>query len=92
MVDVRHEQTAGFAAEGWAKVTRRCGAHHNDSPVRCSGEEGSSPDLWVGDGPSQVVEGRSRDPLLRAVVHGGTGRGVVGVDRLGRPRRWLRTF
>src|SRR5437867_3519476 len=25
MVDVRHEQTAGFAAEGWARVTRRCG-------------------------------------------------------------------
>ena len=25
MVDVRHEQTAGFAAEAWAKVTRRCG-------------------------------------------------------------------
>src|SRR5215813_3109534 len=25
MYDVRHEQTAGFAAEGWAKVTRRCG-------------------------------------------------------------------
>src|SRR5438094_2409296 len=25
MVDVRHEQIAGFAAEGWAKVTRRCG-------------------------------------------------------------------
>jgi acetolactate synthase-1/2/3 large subunit len=25
MIDVRHEQTAGFAAEGWAKVTRRCG-------------------------------------------------------------------
>jgi acetolactate synthase-1/2/3 large subunit len=25
LVDVRHEQTAGFAAEGWAKVTRRCG-------------------------------------------------------------------
>ncbi|HEY7198677.1 MAG TPA: thiamine pyrophosphate-binding protein, partial [Candidatus Dormibacteraeota bacterium] len=25
MLDVRHEQTAGFAAEGWAKVTRRCG-------------------------------------------------------------------
>jgi acetolactate synthase-1/2/3 large subunit len=25
MVDTRHEQTAGFAAEGWAKVTRRCG-------------------------------------------------------------------
>jgi thiamine pyrophosphate-dependent acetolactate synthase large subunit-like protein len=25
MVDVRHEQTAGFAAEGWAKVTRVCG-------------------------------------------------------------------
>jgi len=25
MVDVRHEQSAGFAAEGWAKVTRTCG-------------------------------------------------------------------
>jgi acetolactate synthase-1/2/3 large subunit len=26
LVDVRHEQTAAFAAEGWAKVTRRPGA------------------------------------------------------------------
>ena len=25
LVDVRHEQTATFAAEGWAKVTRRVG-------------------------------------------------------------------
>src|SRR5437870_11174807 len=25
LVDTRHEQTAGFAAEGWAKVTRRPG-------------------------------------------------------------------
>jgi len=25
LVDVRHEQTAAFAAEGWAKVTRECG-------------------------------------------------------------------
>ena len=25
MFDVRHEQTAGFAAEGWARVTRHCG-------------------------------------------------------------------
>jgi acetolactate synthase-1/2/3 large subunit len=25
MIDTRHEQTAGFAAEGWAKVTRRVG-------------------------------------------------------------------
>jgi acetolactate synthase I/II/III large subunit len=25
MVDVRHEQSAGFAAEGWAKLTRTCG-------------------------------------------------------------------
>src|SRR2546429_8398473 len=25
LVDVRHEQTATFAAEGWAKVTRRLG-------------------------------------------------------------------
>ena len=25
IVDVRHEQTAAFAAEGWAKVTRKPG-------------------------------------------------------------------
>ena len=25
LVDVRHEQTAGFAAEGWARITRRLG-------------------------------------------------------------------
>jgi acetolactate synthase I/II/III large subunit len=25
LVDVRHEQTAGFAAEGWARITRTCG-------------------------------------------------------------------
>lgn len=25
IIDTRHEQTAAFAAEGWAKVTRRCG-------------------------------------------------------------------
>ena len=25
LVDVRHEQSAAFAAEGWAKVTRECG-------------------------------------------------------------------
>jgi acetolactate synthase-1/2/3 large subunit len=25
LIDVRHEQSAGFAAEGWAKVTRTCG-------------------------------------------------------------------
>ena len=25
IVDVRHEQTAAFAAEGWAKVTRQVG-------------------------------------------------------------------
>ena len=25
LIDTRHEQTAAFAAEGWAKVTRRVG-------------------------------------------------------------------
>ena len=25
LIDVRHEQSAAFAAEGWAKVTRECG-------------------------------------------------------------------
>ena len=29
LVDTRHEQTATFAAEGWAKVTRRSGARRS---------------------------------------------------------------
>jgi len=33
IVDVRHEQTAGFAAEGWAKVTRCPGVTNGISAI-----------------------------------------------------------
>ena len=34
IVDVRHEQTAAFAAEGWAKVTREPGVARADRRAR----------------------------------------------------------
>ncbi len=36
LIDTRHEQTATFAAEGWAKVTRRLGCV-NTTSLTCSG-------------------------------------------------------
>jgi acetolactate synthase-1/2/3 large subunit len=56
MVDVRHEQTAGFAAEGWAKVTRRCGVAvvtagpgvTNAVSAMASAAQNDSPVLFIG--------------------------------------------
>jgi acetolactate synthase-1/2/3 large subunit len=56
MVDVRHEQTAGFAAEGWAKVTRRCGVAAvtagpgvtNAMSAIAAARQNDSPVLFVG--------------------------------------------
>src|SRR3712207_9218204 len=39
IVDVRHEQAAGFAAEGWAKVTRQPGVAALRSEERRVGKE-----------------------------------------------------
>ena len=56
MVDTRHEQTAGFAAEGWAKVTRRCGVAAvtagpgvtNAMSAIAAARQNDSPVLFVG--------------------------------------------
>src|SRR5438309_11040088 len=56
MVDVRHEQTAGFAAEGWARVTRRCGVAAvtagpgvtNAVSALAAAHQNDSPVLFVG--------------------------------------------
>jgi len=56
MYDVRHEQTAGFAAEGWAKVTRRCGVAAvtagpgvtNAMSAIAAARQNDSPMLFVG--------------------------------------------
>jgi acetolactate synthase I/II/III large subunit len=56
LVDTRHEQTAGFAAEGWAKVTRRVGVAAltagpgvtNGVSAITTAEQNGSPVLVVG--------------------------------------------
>jgi acetolactate synthase-1/2/3 large subunit len=56
MVDVRHEQSAGFAAEGWAKVTRSCGVAAvtagpgvtNAMSAMASSSQNDSPVLFLG--------------------------------------------
>jgi acetolactate synthase-1/2/3 large subunit len=56
MVDVRHEQTAGFAAEGWAKLTRDCGVAAvtagpgvtNAVSAMAAARQNDSPVLFVG--------------------------------------------
>jgi acetolactate synthase-1/2/3 large subunit len=56
MIDTRHEQTAGFAAEGWAKVTRGCGVAAitagpgvtNAMSAIAAARQNDSPVLFVG--------------------------------------------
>jgi acetolactate synthase-1/2/3 large subunit len=56
LVDVRHEQTAGFAAEGWAKVTRTLGVAAltagpgvtNGMSAIASAQQNNSPILVLG--------------------------------------------
>src|ERR1700709_1903286 len=56
LVDVRHEQTAGFAAEGWAKVTRTPGVAAltagpgvtNGMSAIASAQQSASPILVLG--------------------------------------------
>src|ERR1700722_9646399 len=59
IIDVRHEQTAAFAAEGWAKVTRELGVCAltagpgvtNGMSALGSARENNSPLLVLGGGP-----------------------------------------
>ena len=37
IIDVRHEQVAGHAAEGWSRATRRCGVGVVTASIRCNG-------------------------------------------------------
>lgn len=56
LIDVRHEQTAGFAADGWARVTRRCGVVAvtagpgvtNAMSALAAAHENDSPVLFLG--------------------------------------------
>jgi acetolactate synthase-1/2/3 large subunit len=63
MVDVRHEQTAGFAAEGWAKVTRRCGAAAVTAGPGVTNAVSSMAAARMNDSPVLFLGGRS--PVAR---------------------------
>ena len=63
LVDTRHEQTAAFAAEGWAKVTRELGV--------CALTAGPG----VTNGMSAIASAaQNRSPMLRRRLTGGRDR------------------
>src|SRR2546430_17505564 len=62
LVDTRHEQTAGFAAEGWAKVTRRPGvAALTAGPGATHGLSAVTGAFFSGS-PMVVIGGRAPPP------------------------------
>src|SRR5438067_7343869 len=63
MVDVRHEQSAGFAAEGWAKVTRRCGVAAVTAGPGVTNAVSSMAAAQLNDSPVLFLAGRS--PVAR---------------------------
>ena len=63
LVDVRHEQTATFAAEGWAKVTRRPGCAALTAGPGITNGVSAMTAAWMNGSPMVVIGGRA--PQLR---------------------------
>src|SRR6266699_6134536 len=63
LVDVRHEQSAGFAAEGWAKVTRECGVAAVTAGPGVTNAVTALAQAQSGDSPMLVLGGRA--PVAR---------------------------
>ncbi len=63
LVDVRHEQTAGFAAEGWAKVTRRVGCAMLTAGPGITNGVSALTSSYLNGSPVLVLGGRA--PALR---------------------------
>lgn len=63
MIDVRHEQSAVFAAEGWAKVTRRCGVAAVTAGPGVTNSISGLAGALMNDSPLLVLGGRS--PVAR---------------------------
>jgi len=63
IVDVRHEQSAAFAAEGWAKVTRECGVAAVTAGPGVTNAVTALAQAQSGDGPRLVLGGRA--PVAR---------------------------
>jgi acetolactate synthase-1/2/3 large subunit len=63
LVDTRHEQTATFAAEGWAKVTRRPGVAALTAGPGVTNGVSAITAAWMNGSPMLVVGGRA--PQMR---------------------------
>jgi len=59
LVDTRHEQTAGFAAEGWAKVTRRPGVAALTAGPGVTNGLSAITSAFFGGSPVVVIGGRA---------------------------------
>ena len=63
LIDVRHEQSAAFAAEGWAKVTRECGVAAVTAGPGVTNSVSALAQAQANDSPMFVVGGRA--PIAR---------------------------
>jgi acetolactate synthase-1/2/3 large subunit len=63
IVDVRHEQSAAFAAEGWAKVTRQVGVAAVTAGPGVTNSTSALAQAQSGDSPIFVIGGRA--PVAR---------------------------
>jgi acetolactate synthase-1/2/3 large subunit len=63
IIDVRHEQSAGFAAEGWAKVTRECGVAAVTAGPGVTNSASALAQAQGNDTPMFVIGGRA--PIAR---------------------------
>jgi acetolactate synthase-1/2/3 large subunit len=59
LVDVRHEQSAAFAAEGWAKVTRECGVAAVTAGPGVTNSASALAQAQSGESPMFVIGGRA---------------------------------
>jgi acetolactate synthase-1/2/3 large subunit len=63
VIDVRHEQVAGHAAEGWSRATRRCGVAVVTAGPGVTDCVTAIANAWHNKSPMLVIGGRS--PLAR---------------------------
>src|SRR3981189_474309 len=59
VIDTRHEQSAAFAAEGWAKVTRQCGVAAVTAGPGVTNSITTLAQAQAGDTPMFVIGGRA---------------------------------
>ena len=63
IIDVRHEQSAAFAAEGWAKITRQCGVAAVTAGPGVTNSISAIAQAQANDSPLFVIGGRA--PIAR---------------------------